>query len=65
MGDVRSPADSEIDVDERRAERLKAALRDNLRRRKAAVRPVGEDKREPSGEDRTKGSPGPSKDRSG
>ena len=40
LGDVRSPADSEAGLDEKRAERLKIALRDNLRRRKAAARPA-------------------------
>ena len=31
-------------MDEKRAQRLKSALRDNLRRRKAAARPVSPEK---------------------
>jgi hypothetical protein len=38
--DVRSPGDSGAALDDKRSERLKAALRDNLRRRKAAARPA-------------------------
>ncbi len=46
----RSP-EPERRLDEKRAERLKAALRDNLRRRKDAARSAPRDAPAPSGED--------------